>query len=116
MKQDLYKLEGMQPGSEEYTALLNQMMEKLHHHNDDEEIDDLPLLEPAIGEAGSKEAALSFKKTKKFVPTRCATFPWYCIMTYLISNVSVFTELIRAHRTSHHSRLSLGSSLRPSIN
>ena len=60
----------MQPGSEEYSSLLNKMMAKLHHHNDDEEIDDLPLLEPAIGEAASQEAALDFKRTKKFVPTR----------------------------------------------
>ena len=72
MKEELYKLEGMQPGSEEYTSLLNKMMAALHHHNDDEEIDDLPLLEPAIGEVASKEAASDFKRTKKFVPTRCA--------------------------------------------
>ncbi|EKM53317.1 uncharacterized protein PHACADRAFT_99430 [Phanerochaete carnosa HHB-10118-sp] len=70
VKQELYKLEGMQPGTEEYTSLLNRMMTSLHHHNDDEEIDDLPLLEPAIGEAASMEAAQDFKRTKKFVPTR----------------------------------------------
>ncbi|KIP11290.1 hypothetical protein PHLGIDRAFT_64119 [Phlebiopsis gigantea 11061_1 CR5-6] len=69
-KEDLYKLEGLDPGSEVFANLLNKMMQNLHHHNDDEEIDDLPLLEPAIGEAASKEAALAFKKTKKFVPTR----------------------------------------------
>lgn len=71
MKQELYKLEGMQPGTEEYTTLLARMMASLHHHNDDEEIDDLPLLEPAIGEDASRAAALDFKRTKKFVPTRC---------------------------------------------
>ena len=60
----------MQPGTEEYTTLLNRMMQSLHHHNDDEEIDDLPLLEPAIGESTSKEAAQDFKRTKKFVPTK----------------------------------------------
>lgn len=70
MKQQLYELEGMQPGSGAFHALLNKMMASLHHHNDDEEVDDLPLLEPAIGEAASKEAAQSFKRTKKFVPTR----------------------------------------------
>lgn len=70
VKQELYKLEGMQPGTEEFDSLLNRMMASLHHHNDDEEIDDLPLLEPAIGEDASKEAAQSFKQTKKFVPTR----------------------------------------------
>ena len=71
MKEELYKLEDMQPGTAEFTSLLNKMMQSLHHHNDDEEIDDLPLLEPAIGETASKEAARSFKQTKKFVPTRC---------------------------------------------
>ena len=60
----------MQTGTEEFHALLNKMMATLHTHNDDEEVDDLPLLEPAIGEAASKEAAQDFKKTKKFVPTR----------------------------------------------
>ena len=70
VKQQLYKLEGMQPGTHEYYALLNKMMASLHHHNDDEEVDDLPLLEPVIGEAASKEAALNFKRTKKFVPSR----------------------------------------------
>lgn len=75
----MYKLDAMQPGTEEFTSLLNRMMQNLHHHNDDEEIDDLPLLEPAIGEAASKEAAQSFKQTKKFVPTRYvrSLFPYY---------------------------------------
>lgn len=49
-------------------------MVSLHHHNDDEEIEDLPLLEPEIGQEGSKEAAQSFKRTKKFVPTRYIRF------------------------------------------
>ncbi|KAI0071351.1 hypothetical protein K474DRAFT_1607084 [Panus rudis PR-1116 ss-1] len=70
VKEDLYKLEGMNAGTEEFDALLTKMMAQLHHHNDDEEIDDLPLLEPKIGEEGSKQAAQSFKQTKKFVPTR----------------------------------------------
>ncbi|OCH85967.1 hypothetical protein OBBRIDRAFT_797631 [Obba rivulosa] len=70
IKESLYKLESLAPGSAEYHSLLDQMMVSLHHHNDDEEIKDLPLLEPVIGEEASKEAALSFKKTKKLVPTR----------------------------------------------
>lgn len=77
MKQELYKLEGMQPGTAEFTALLDKMMESLHHHNDDEEVDDLPLLEPKIGEARSKQAAQEFKTTKKFVPTRFVTLAWF---------------------------------------
>lgn len=70
VKKQLYELESMQAGSAEFDSLLNKMMASLHQHNDDEEIDDLPLLEPVIGEAASKEAAQSFKQTKKFVPTR----------------------------------------------
>lgn len=61
------------------------MMASLHHHNDDEEIKDLPLLEPAIGTDASKEAALSFKKTKKLVPTRRVA--------------SIPTVLMRTHRS-----------------
>lgn len=70
MKKELYYLEGLDAGTPEFDSLLNKMMASLHHHNDDEEIDDLPLLEPAIGEEASKEAAQRFKRTKKFVPTR----------------------------------------------
>ncbi|KAL1941682.1 hypothetical protein VTO73DRAFT_7121 [Trametes versicolor] len=70
VKEQLYKLESLQPGSSEYHSLITTMMESLHHHNDDEEIKDLPMLEPIIGEQASKDAALSFKKTKKLVPTR----------------------------------------------
>ncbi|EIW55779.1 uncharacterized protein TRAVEDRAFT_50259 [Trametes versicolor FP-101664 SS1] len=70
VKEKLYKLESLQPGSSEYHSLITTMMESLHHHNDDEEIKDLPMLEPIIGEQASKDAALSFKKTKKLVPTR----------------------------------------------
>ncbi|KAI0674247.1 hypothetical protein C8Q78DRAFT_951912, partial [Trametes maxima] len=73
VKEKLYQLESLKPGSEEYHALLTTVMESLHHHNDDEEIKDLPMLEPVIGESTSKEAAQSFKKTKKLVPTRRVT-------------------------------------------
>jgi hypothetical protein len=66
----LYKLEGMQPGTDDYGTLLDRMMTTLHQHNDDEEIDDLPLLEPKIGDEDSRAAAASFKRTKKFVPSR----------------------------------------------
>lgn len=70
VKEKLYTLESLAPGSEEYHNLVTKMMAELHHHNDDEEIKDLPLLEPTIGETVSKDSALSFKKTKKLVPTR----------------------------------------------
>ena len=45
-------------------------MDHLRPHNDSEEQKDLPMLEKAIGIHDSKEAAASFTRTKKFVPTR----------------------------------------------
>lgn len=45
-------------------------MAHLRPHNDSEEQEDLPLLEPKLGEKASKEAAAQFSRTKKFVPTR----------------------------------------------
>ncbi|TCD63308.1 hypothetical protein EIP91_005689 [Steccherinum ochraceum] len=68
VKQELYELEKLKPGTPEYHDLITRMMASLHHHNDDEEIKDLPLLEPAIGEEASKQAARSFKTTKKAHP------------------------------------------------
>ncbi|KAI0746671.1 hypothetical protein C8Q80DRAFT_1271526 [Daedaleopsis nitida] len=70
VKEKLYKLESLKPATDEYHRLLTVIMESLHHHNDDEEINDLPALEAAIGQQASKEAAASFLKTKKLVPTR----------------------------------------------
>ncbi|TDL19007.1 hypothetical protein BD410DRAFT_774379 [Rickenella mellea] len=70
VKEHLYKLEGMKAGTPEYSSLLNEIMEHLHKHNDSEEQNDLPPLEKEIGGAASHEAAASFKRTKKFVPTR----------------------------------------------
>lgn len=70
MKEDLYELESLTAGSQEFDDLISKIMASLHHHNDSEEIKDLPLLEPAIGREASIEAAADFKTTKKFVPTR----------------------------------------------
>ena len=70
MKNDLYSLESLKPGSEEFDDLMTRIMGALRHHNDSEEIKDLPLLEPAIGKAMSTKSAASFKTTKKFAPTR----------------------------------------------
>ncbi|KAJ7481839.1 hypothetical protein FB451DRAFT_1556028 [Mycena latifolia] len=70
VKEMLYKLESLTPGTSEYDTIIERMMASLHNHNDDEEIKDLPLLEPHLGEDGSKHAASQFSLTKKFVPTR----------------------------------------------
>lgn len=64
----LNDLESISAGTPEHQAKLKKIMEHLHEHNDSEEIKDLPLLEPLLDD--SKEVAMSFKKTKKFVPTR----------------------------------------------
>ncbi|KAJ7121081.1 hypothetical protein C8R44DRAFT_623460 [Mycena epipterygia] len=70
VKEMLSKLESLAPGTTEYDNIIERMMASLHHHNDDEEVNDLPLLEPKLGEEGSKHAASQFSLTKKFVPTR----------------------------------------------
>ena len=70
----LYDLEGLEPGTQEHSLLVEKIMATLHQHNDDEEIEDLPKLERAIGEQASRDAAASFKRTKQFVPTRSVLF------------------------------------------
>jgi len=70
VKEKLYTLEGLTPGSAEYSALLKEVMAHLRPHNDSEETNDLPQLEAKLGEAGAAQAAKSFSLTKKFVPTR----------------------------------------------
>ncbi|KZS91408.1 hypothetical protein SISNIDRAFT_414128 [Sistotremastrum niveocremeum HHB9708] len=70
VKQYLSDLESLTPGSSDYDALLEKTMKHLKPHNDDEENTDLPLLEEKLSAEESQEAADSFKRTKKFVPTR----------------------------------------------
>lgn len=70
MKENLYKLEGMEVGTPAYDQLLKEVMDHLHKHNDSEEQKDLPLLFEKLGAAGAKDAALQFKRTKKFAPTQ----------------------------------------------
>ncbi|TFK50125.1 hypothetical protein OE88DRAFT_1661677 [Heliocybe sulcata] len=70
VKEDLYHLESLTVGTEEYDKTMTKVIEHLRPHNDDEEQKDLPMLEPALGEEGSRTAAAEFKRTKKFVPTR----------------------------------------------
>ncbi|KAI0056261.1 hypothetical protein BV25DRAFT_1814410 [Artomyces pyxidatus] len=70
VKEQLYALSGQTPGTSEYDTTLKKVMEHLRPHNDSEEQEDLPLLEPELGADGSAQAAQSFSRTKKFVPTR----------------------------------------------
>ncbi|KAF9071202.1 hypothetical protein BDP27DRAFT_1361990 [Rhodocollybia butyracea] len=70
VKEQLYKLDSLTAGTNEFDVLISEVMGHLRPHNDSEEIKDLPQLEPKLGPEGSKQAAASFKRTKKFAPTR----------------------------------------------
>ncbi|KII85501.1 hypothetical protein PLICRDRAFT_56738 [Plicaturopsis crispa FD-325 SS-3] len=78
VKELLSQLESLSPGeatsnnsgTDAYEKTLARVMEHLRPHNESEENEDLPQLEPFLGKEGSEKAALSFKRTKKFVPTR----------------------------------------------
>jgi len=70
IKERLYRLDELTPGTSEHASLLKDIMEHLKPHNDSEEQRDLPLLELALGLNNSEIAAASFTRTKKFVPTR----------------------------------------------
>ncbi|KXN87318.1 hypothetical protein AN958_08943 [Leucoagaricus sp. SymC.cos] len=70
VKDRLYKLERMTPGSEEHTALLKDVIDHLKEHATKEEREDLPALTSALSSNQSLSAGKSFMRTKKFVPTR----------------------------------------------
>ncbi|PVG01603.1 hypothetical protein CPB86DRAFT_727372, partial [Serendipita vermifera] len=70
VKKLLYHLESLKADQQEYHDTMKQVMDHLKPHNDSEEVNDLPVLEPLLGAEGSKAAAASFSRTKKFVPTR----------------------------------------------
>nr|VWO96317.1 Mitochondrial division protein 1 [Ganoderma boninense] len=57
VKQYLYSLESIPPGSDQHHSLVTIMMSELKRHNDSEEINDLPPLEQTIGKLASEEAA-----------------------------------------------------------
>jgi len=69
VKDRVYKLEGMRPGTEEFDALLKDTMAHLRTHGDSEEQEDLPSLEKAIGVDASVSAARDFQRAKKMAPT-----------------------------------------------
>ncbi|KAE9405681.1 hypothetical protein BT96DRAFT_915893 [Gymnopus androsaceus JB14] len=61
VKEQLYKLESLTAGTNEFDTLINEVTRKFQ---------DLPQLEPKLGHEGSQQAAASFTRTKKFAPTR----------------------------------------------
>lgn len=70
VKELLYNLSNSTPGTAQYDEILQKVMAHLRPHNESEENEDLPMLESKLGEEYSASAAQSFKRTKKFVPTR----------------------------------------------
>ena len=70
VKQKLYDLESIKTGTDEHEKTMKLVMDHLRPHNDSEEQKDLPELEDKLTAADSEAAAASFKRTKKFVPTR----------------------------------------------
>ncbi|KAF8584662.1 hypothetical protein K439DRAFT_1345575 [Ramaria rubella] len=70
VKEDLAMLETATAGTTAFETVLDRVMKHLHEHNGNEEVDDLPLLEPKLGEDGSRRAARQFSRTKMFAPTR----------------------------------------------
>jgi hemerythrin superfamily protein len=69
VKKLLKDAENYDAGSLELTNIIKEVIEHLKPHNESEEKNDLPALEKVIGEENSREAAKSFSRTKKFVPT-----------------------------------------------
>lgn len=70
VKDRLYRLEKMSVGSGDYDQLMDETMSVLDEHVKTEESHDLPLLEQQLGTEKSKSEAVSFRRTKQFVPTR----------------------------------------------
>lgn len=66
----LYRIESLSAGTPEHASLLKSVMDHLKPHNDSEEQKDLPMLSKAMSADDTAEAAASFKRTKKFAPTR----------------------------------------------
>jgi len=84
VKNRLYNLEKLKVGTPEHSQLLKDIMDHLKPHIEGEENNDFPKLEKAIGVQGSKEAAASFARTKKFVPTRYAHL---CFIIFQLSDI-----------------------------
>ena len=91
-------------GTAAFDGLMKACHDHLKEHNDNEERDDLPMLEPKIGNEGSLSAAKRFTLTKKFVPTRYVGFE-LCVS----SRLTGCQGLTRMHRISLLSRRSLVS-------
>ncbi|TFK18998.1 hypothetical protein FA15DRAFT_760305 [Coprinopsis marcescibilis] len=70
VKERLYALESLQPGTLKYNREFEGMMNTMESVTDRETEDDLPMLEDALGTEGSQEAAARYNLTKQLAPTR----------------------------------------------
>ncbi|EHK98732.1 putative Uncharacterized hemerythrin-like protein [Glarea lozoyensis 74030] len=70
VKEDLSKLQNMSPQTPEFWTLLETLITDLHTHIEHEKNHDMPRLESVLPPGESEKIALSFARTKKFVPTK----------------------------------------------
>lgn len=70
MKELLYKFQGLKPTDHEFTPTLKSLWSDLSQHIKEEEEQDLVKLENALQQVDSEKLTTSFKRTKKFIPTR----------------------------------------------
>ncbi|GAM42679.1 HHE domain protein [Talaromyces pinophilus] len=70
VKELLYKFQGLKPSDHEFKPTLKSLWSDLSQHIKEEEEHDLVKLENALQQADSEKLTTSFKRTKKFIPTR----------------------------------------------
>ncbi|RPB07738.1 HHE domain protein [Morchella conica CCBAS932] len=109
-KELLEYFQRLYPQSKEFKPSLVELMEELEKHMRSEEKDELPMLEEALaktkpesgigGKSRSQELALSFSRTKMFVPTRGHPWmpnkpPYETVLGLLAMPVDVLADMFR---------------------
>lgn len=109
-KEHLEHFQRLYPRSKEFRPQLVELMEELKQHMRAEEQEELPMLEEALaqakpegqlgGKSRSQELALSFSRTKMFVPTRGHPWlpnrpPYETVMGLLAMPVDVLADMFR---------------------
>jgi len=70
VKDKLYKFQKLDSTDPDFEPTLRSLWTDLSKHIEEEETHDLPALEKTLQEVDSEDMTASFKRTKKFVPTR----------------------------------------------
>lgn len=70
IKEDLYKLQSLDPAHADFTPLLDRLMDDFHHHVEHEKNEDMPALEAKLSREESNKLAIYWQQTKKMTPTR----------------------------------------------